>query len=115
MKPLFTIHEGEFLVGDRIIRKFGNQYDVWVPAKDSGVDLLVTPTSGTGKPVKLQVKSSWGFDPRFVPANDLWVWGWYTLKPAKIKLIPFDFNVPKHTKHSHLSVPDIKSSPKANF
>jgi 3D (Asp-Asp-Asp) domain-containing protein len=40
MKPLFTIHEGEFLVGDHINRKLGNKFDVWVPTKDSGVEFL---------------------------------------------------------------------------
>ena len=39
MKPIFTIHEGEFLAGDHINRKLGHKYDVWVPTKDSGVDL----------------------------------------------------------------------------
>ena len=85
MKPLFTIHEGEFLVGDHIIRNLGNKYDVWIPAKDNGVDLLVTPTSGPGKPVKLQVKFSRGFNPKSIPAEKLLGWGWYTLNPAKIK------------------------------
>jgi hypothetical protein len=85
LKPLFTIHEGEFLVGDHIIRKFGNKYEVWIPAKDNGVDLLVTPTSGPGKPVTLQVKFSRGFNPKSIPAEKLLGWGWYTLNPAKIK------------------------------
>ena len=34
MKPLFTIHEGEFLVGDYINRKLAKRFDVWVPTKD---------------------------------------------------------------------------------
>src|SRR5438309_2051688 len=28
MKPIFTIHEGEFLVGDHINRKFGRRFDI---------------------------------------------------------------------------------------
>ncbi len=50
MKTLFTIHAGEFLVGDHISRRFGLKYDVWVPAKDTGIDLLVTRNSaGAGR------------------------------------------------------------------
>ena len=53
MKPIFTIHEGEFLAGDHINRKLGHKYDVWVPTKDSGVDLLVTRNRRKGKAVGL--------------------------------------------------------------
>lgn len=42
MKPLFTIHEGEFLVGEYISRKLKDLHEVWVPVKDKGVDLLIT-------------------------------------------------------------------------
>ena len=42
MKPMFTIHEGEFLVGDYINRNLKDKYEVWVPTKDEGTDLLVT-------------------------------------------------------------------------
>jgi hypothetical protein len=38
MKSLFTIHAGEFLVSEAIERKFP-KVNVWVPAKDTGVDL----------------------------------------------------------------------------
>jgi len=41
MRPIFTIHAGEFLVGDFIEQHFRNT-NVWLPSKDSGVDLLVT-------------------------------------------------------------------------
>ncbi len=52
MKPLFTVHEGEFLVGDYINRKFRRKYDVWVPTKDIGIDLLVTRKQRRGKAVE---------------------------------------------------------------
>lgn len=29
MKPIFTIHEGKFLVGDHTNRKLGRKYSVW--------------------------------------------------------------------------------------
>jgi hypothetical protein len=56
MKPLFTIHAGEFLVGGEIEHKCPN-VNVWVPAKDIGVALLVTDASNE-RAISLQVKFS---------------------------------------------------------
>jgi hypothetical protein len=56
MKPLFTIHAGEFLVDCEIERKF-RRVNVWIPAKDSGIDLLISNHDNT-KTVSLQVKFS---------------------------------------------------------
>jgi len=85
MKPLFTIHEGEFLVGDYISRNFARKYDVWVPTKDSGVDLLVTRKGHNGKPVGLQVKFSRSFDIHKDFSRDVLATSWYTLDPKKIR------------------------------
>src|SRR5665213_2497482 len=41
VKPLFTVHAGEFLVVDYVDRHF-RSLNVWIPAKDTGVDLLVS-------------------------------------------------------------------------
>jgi len=41
VRPLFTIHAGEYLVASEIERRFGRT-NVWVPSRDTGVDLLVT-------------------------------------------------------------------------
>src|SRR5260221_10904799 len=46
MKPLFTIHAGEFLVASYIEQQF-KDYLVWLPSRDSGVDLLVTDRKST--------------------------------------------------------------------
>lgn len=59
MRPLFTVHAGEFLVGQHIEQGGKN---VWVPTKDTGVDLLVTDKANT-KAVALQVKFSRDFLP----------------------------------------------------
>ena len=56
MKPLFTVHAGEFLVGCEIEHKFRNLH-AWVPAKDTGVDFLVTDHNNK-KTLPLQVKFS---------------------------------------------------------
>lgn len=87
MKPLFTIHEGEFLVGAYLDSKYRKLCNVWLPSKDTGIDLLVTDKNSK-KNVTIQVKSSrdyyattiskyvkFGYDLR----------GWYTLKREKIK------------------------------
>jgi len=90
MKPIFTIHEGEFLAGDYINRKLGHKYDVWVPTKDSGVDLLVTRKSLKGKAVGLQVKFSRCFDIRAELARHLIATSWFTLDPKKIRISQAD-------------------------
>jgi hypothetical protein len=61
MRPLFTVHAGELLVGQHIEQHFKRK-NVWVPTKDLGVDLLVTNSKNT-KLVTLQVKFSRDFLP----------------------------------------------------
>ena len=39
MKSLFTVHAGEYLVGSHIERNF-KRVNVWLPAKDTGVEQL---------------------------------------------------------------------------
>jgi hypothetical protein len=85
MKPIFTIHEGEFLVGDYINRRFRHKYNVWVPTKDSGVDLLVTRKGGKGRAVGLQVKFSRSFDIPKELTRHVLATSWYTLDPKKIR------------------------------
>lgn len=41
MRPMFTVHVGEHLVGDYMERTFP-RWNVWVPSKDTGTDLLLT-------------------------------------------------------------------------
>src|SRR3954453_15990776 len=56
MKPLFTIHAGEFLVDYEIERRFPS-LNVWIPAKDTGVDLLISNKTNKHT-ISLQVKFS---------------------------------------------------------
>lgn len=86
MQPLFTIHAGEYLVGSHIEENFKN-YNVWVPSKDTGIDLLVT-NSKNNKAVSLQVKYSKDYvithtKPEY--QNKIRAWGWWTLNRDKIK------------------------------
>src|SRR5690554_6234764 len=61
MQPLFTIHAGEYLVGSHIEQHLrdpnGDKVNVWVPSKDTGIDLLVTDKTNK-KTTSLQVKFS---------------------------------------------------------
>ena len=56
MRPIFTVHAGEYLVACEIEALFPDTR-VWVPSKDSGVDLLVTDSS-CKKLASIQVKFS---------------------------------------------------------
>jgi len=61
LKPLFTIHAGEFLFGEYIEQNFRGAR-LWIPAKDTGVDFLITDTSGNNS-VSVQVKMSKDYRP----------------------------------------------------
>ncbi len=86
MRPIFTIHAGEYLVASHIESRFQG-LNVWVPGKDSGVDLLVTDKTNR-KTVSLQVKFSKDFlienSTAFLREN-LEAWGWWTIFPDKLK------------------------------
>jgi hypothetical protein len=56
MRPIFTIHAGEYLVGSEIEKMFPKAR-VWIPSKDDGIDLLVTNRK-CSRSVSLQVKFS---------------------------------------------------------
>jgi len=56
MKPIFSLHAGEYLVGTHIEENCKNLH-VWLPSKDTGIDLLVTDQTNS-KTVSLQVKFS---------------------------------------------------------
>ena len=92
MRPLFTVHAGEFLVGEHIERIFPS-LNVWVPAKDTGVDLLVTDV-GARNAISLQVKLSRDYRlPEATEAFDrsLVAAGWLTLAHDKIEKSPAEW------------------------
>ena len=86
MRPIFTIHAGEYLVGTKIEESFPN-LRVWIPSRDSGVDLLVTD-SHHNKVASLQVKFSKGYlgtvTKSFV-TPEIESGGWWTLKRKKLQ------------------------------
>ena len=85
MKPLFTIHAGEFLVASYIEQRF-KDYLVWLPSRDLGVDLLLTDKA-CKKAVSIQVKFSRDFLATHMAdalRPGLKACGWFTLKPQKL-------------------------------
>jgi hypothetical protein len=79
MRTLFTVHAGEFLVGSEIERRL-RRANVWVPTKDTGVDLLVT-NSRADRVVSLQIKYSRDYS---MLHEGLLVSGWWTLDREKL-------------------------------
>lgn len=92
MTPLITVHHGEYIVGEEIEKKF-KTLNVWVPSKDTGVDLLVTNKKNT-KTVSLQVKFSKDYmRPEAVTEfeRSLVAGGWLNLDHDKIAKSPADY------------------------
>jgi hypothetical protein len=92
MKPLFTIHGGEYLVGEQIERLFKQRINVWVPSRDSGIDLLVTDRRNR-RAVSLQVKFSRDFLPNQAAEfqKSCRAWSWFVIDREKLQQSPADF------------------------
>jgi hypothetical protein len=91
VRPIFTIHAGEYLVGTTIEESFP-ALRVWIPSKDIGVDLLVTDGLHN-KIASLQVKFSKDYlatDKRSFLTPDIRSGGWWTLRRDKILASPAD-------------------------
>ena len=85
MKPLFTIHAGEYLVGSHIESQF-KDWRVWIPSKDTGVDLLVS-NADNSKTASIQVKFSKDFlvtHGKPDHQSKLISCGWWTLNRQKL-------------------------------
>jgi len=82
MKPIFTIHAGEFIVGEYIERNF-SELNVWIPSKDTGIDLLVSDPTNS-KCVSLQVKFSKDFSLKGNFSDAIDASGWWNLDANKI-------------------------------
>jgi hypothetical protein len=91
-KPLFAVHAGEFVAGGFIERHF-RRVNVWVPAKDTGVDLLVSDARNK-RVASFQVKFSRDFLATDMPAvfqKPLRACGWWTLEREKAAKSPADY------------------------
>ena len=112
MKPLFTVHAGEYRVGSHIEARY-SRWNIWLPAKDTGVDQLVT-NGRNKKNVSLQVKFSKDFTPthRTILQGKLVAGGWWTLQEAKIQNSRADFWIfvlPSLTEHEIPSTTVLRS------
>ena len=92
MRPIFTVHAGEYIVGNHIETHYPG-LRVWVPSKDDGVDLLVTDKDHR-KLATLQVKFSkdhlaTGRDRNATQAVKSG--GWWSLNPEKIAQSTADY------------------------
>ncbi len=108
MRPLFTVHAGEFLVGEFIEKSFPT-LNVWIPSKDTGIDLLVTNKKNSST-VSLQVKLSRDYKAPEA-ANDfdrsLVAAGWLTLVYDKIAKSTADYWVIVLVSHERKMQPQF--------
>ncbi len=117
MRPVFTLHAGEALAGEYNSRAF-RRLNVWVPAKDTGIDFLVTDSKNR-RSVSLQVKFSRDFLVTHVikqlPSalhTSLRACGWWTFQRDKLVNSPADYWVLVLIGFAHRSDDYIIISPK---
>ncbi len=89
---MFTIHGGEYLVGAHIERR-SKRVNVWIPSRDTGVDLLVSDRQNRHA-LSLQVKfgKDWlvtHMKPEF--QQPLRACGWWTINQDKLRKSAADF------------------------
>ena len=87
MKQFFTIHGGEYLLGNIIEKKFPD-WEIWIPSKDLGTDFLITNKKNRQKNVSIQVKSSKDylvFPHKPEEKKRYRSLGWWSLNLSKIK------------------------------
>lgn len=87
MKCLFTIHGGEYLVGEYIERHF-KRVNLWIPARDTGIDLLITDRQNR-RSLSMQVKYSKDFLPAMTNRGprlqgQLRACTWWTINEEKL-------------------------------
>jgi hypothetical protein len=92
MRPLFTIHAGEYLVGALIEQRF-KRVNVWIPLRDTGIDLLVSDRRNA-RIFSFQVKYSKDFlvthmGPDF--QKGLRACGWWSINSEKLASSPADY------------------------
>jgi hypothetical protein len=112
MKPIFTIHAGEYLVGSHLEEKYKG-LKIWLPTRDTGIDLLVTnpkiSSQNLVRAVSLQVKFSKDFlgnkgggkDMSSSINSKIKSGGWWTFKYDKIEKSQADLWVLVLYRFSH--------------
>jgi hypothetical protein len=116
---MFSIHAGEYLTGSHIEKQF-RHINLWVPAKDTGIDLLVSDRTNRHT-LSLQVKFSKDFlvahmqkqAPQF--QHKLRACGWWTLNCKKVMRSPADYWVFVLQGFANASVDYVVVPPKELF
>ncbi len=89
MRPIFTLHAGEYLVGAHIEQHY-KKANVWVPTRDTGVDLLVSDANNR-QATSLQVKFSKDFLVTHMAPElrgKLRASGWWSIESEEARLVP---------------------------
>jgi len=92
MKPIFTIHAGEYLVGAEL-EKQCKDWEIWLPSRDVGTDLLIRhKTTRATKSIQVKFSKSWTETHTNVNFRKYFrTQGWWSLKKEKIKNSPADY------------------------
>jgi hypothetical protein len=85
---VYQTHFAEDIVKNEIQKKFKTKYNVWIPSKDTGIDILLTDQENK-KTVSLQVKWSKNYTEDSLNKNSYW--GWFQFKKKKIENSKADF------------------------
>lgn len=91
MKPIFTVHAGEFVFGEHVEKNFQG-LRLWVPTKDTGIDFLVSDSTGR-KTVSVQVKMSRDYRPTLAATEfekKLRAAGWFVFTHSALESSPAD-------------------------
>lgn len=91
MKPIFTVHAGEFVFGEHVEQNF-RQLRLWVPTKDTGIDFLITDSAAKST-VSVQVKMSRDYRPSLADTEfdkRLKAAGWFVFSRSSLETSPAD-------------------------
>lgn len=86
MKPIFTVHAGEFVFGEIVEKRFPD-LRLWMPTKDTGVDYLVTDALCENS-ISVQVKMSRDYRPSFLESEferELLAAGWFVFSHSSLE------------------------------
>ena len=89
MRSLFTIHQGEYLVGSKL-ETHKRKPNIWIPTKDVGVDLLVS-CKETNNTTSIQVKFSKDYNITNRTQDNFLAGGWWQFKAEKIAKSTADY------------------------
>ena len=91
MNPIFTIHAGEYVFGETVEKRFSD-VSLWIPAKDTGIDFLITGKDRK-RTVAVQVKMSRDYRPQLPSSNferKQIAGGWFVFTHKKLSESPAD-------------------------